>query len=60
MLGNCLLFPVLVLVKLQGWSDCGEAVSSLGGRRGPLFLSVLDAEGWQEGLRELWEEWRGV
>lgn len=34
MLGNSLPFPVLVLVKSQGWSDCGEAVSSLGGKEG--------------------------
>lgn len=32
MLENGLAFPVLVLVKLQGWSNCQEAVSSLGGK----------------------------
>lgn len=32
MLENGLGFPALVLVKLQGWPNCQEAISSLGGK----------------------------
>ena len=51
MLENDLAFLVLVLVKLQGWSNCQEAISSLGGKERASVSECVSCRGMAVGAK---------